>query len=355
MSVKLTANDILWYNKNKNGRGDRMAQGRSENQKLKLLYLRDYLLENTDEEHSVKTSDITVSLTDRFNNKIPIERKTVYTDIDMLEDYGMEIDKDNGNYKVLQRDFDLYELQLLVDSVQSSKFITQKVAKTITDKLKKLASKYDRKTLERRNYVANRIRSMNDSVFYHVDNIHACIAEDKKISFRYFTYTLKKEKSYFKKGEFYTVSPFALLWNDNNYYLLAYENKSMKHFRVDKMDNIKVLDEPREGKDDFKALKIDERSTKVFSMYGGRNEHVRLIFSNHLTGVVVDKFGLDIHMSVEDDKHFSIGVDVEVSPQFFGWLCGLGRAVRVIEPDSVVKEMGEYVSNIAEMYQADKT
>jgi hypothetical protein len=171
---------------------------RSETQKLKLLYLREYLLENTDEENSVKTSDIVKHLQ---GLNIAVERKTVYTDVDtLINDYEMDIDKDNGNYKVLSRDFDLYELQLLVDSIQSSKFVTQKVSKAITDKLKKLASKYDRKTLEKRsNYVVNRIRSMNDSIFYHVDNIHACIADDKKISFRYFTYTIRKEKSYEKR------------------------------------------------------------------------------------------------------------------------------------------------------------
>jgi predicted DNA-binding transcriptional regulator YafY len=331
------------------------GQGRSENQRLKLLYLRDYLLENTDENNSVTIKQITNSLKDRFNQKIAVERKTVYTDFDMLEDYGMDIDRDleKGQYKLLSRDFALYELQLLVDSVQSSKFITQKIAKEITDKLKRLASRHDRKTLENRsNYVVNRIRSMNDSVFYHIDAIHECIADDKKLTFRYFTYTVEKKKSYMKKGEKYTVSPFALLWNDNNYYLLAYDGgKSIKHFRVDKMDNIKPLAEPRDGKDVFAALNLSERSAKVFSMFGGREERVTLRFRNHLTGVVIDRFGTEILMLKDGEQHFTVSVAVEVSPQFFAWLCGLGRAVRIISPDSVVKEMCGYVANITEMYQ----
>jgi predicted DNA-binding transcriptional regulator YafY len=117
------------------------------------------------------------------------------------------------------------------------------------------------------------------------------------------------------------------------------------------MDNIKVIDEPRECKDDFKALKLDERSTKVFSMYGGREERITLRFSNHLTGLVFDRFGMDILLRSADENHFEISVAVEVSPQFFGWICGLGRGVKIIEPDNVVKEMCEYVSNIAEMYK----
>ena len=267
----------------------------------------------------------------------------------------MEIERENGTYRVIEREFELYELQLLVDSVQASKFITHDKAKEITEKLKKLASRYDRKTLERRSYVANRIRNENDSVFYHIDNIHIAIAEKKKISFKYFTYTIDKNRSYMRNGEPYIASPYALLWNDNNYYLIAYEDGKIKHFRVDKMDSIKVLDDEEiDGIGAFDALKLDERSSKVFSMYGGEEERVTLRFRNHLTGVVIDRFGKDILMLKDGENHFTVSVAVEVSPQFYGWLCGLGKAVKIVSPDGVVEKMADYVAGIVEMYKTDK-
>lgn len=326
----------------------------SENKRLKLLYLRDYLLENTDENHTVKLTDIINHL--QTAHGIEVERKTIYTDFSLLKEYGIEIEYDAQaqGYRIVERVFEPYELQLLVDSVQSSKFITAKIAKEISDKLKKFASKHERKTLDRQNYVPNRIRNMNDSAFYGLNDIHACIANDKRLSFRYFTYTVKKEKSYRKKGEVYVVSPYGLIWNDSNYYLLAFERGRMKHFRVDKMDSVTALDEEREGKDAFKALNLSERSSKLFSMYGGKEERVGLRFSNHLTGVVIDRFGKDdISMRPDGEDHFTVNVAVEISPQFFGWLCGLRRGVKIVSPDTVIKEMGEYVSSIAEMYQTE--
>lgn len=327
---------------------------KSENQKLKLLYLRDYLLENTDEDNSVKTADIINHL--QKIHDISAERKSIYSDLGTLIDYGVDIDEEerkNGNYKILSRDFQLYELQLLIDSIQSSKFIPSETAQQITDKVKRFASRNDRKKLDRRNYVANRIRSMNKSVFNYVDDIHICIAENKKLTFKYINYELRGKKTYMKKGEFYIVSPYALLWNDNNYYLLAYENGTMKHFRVDKMEKIAVVNEERNGQDEYKALNIDKRSTKLFSMFAGKEEHVELRFSNHITGVIVDRFGGDIFVLKDKDSenHSTVGVNVEVSQQFFGWLCGLGKAVKLLSPDSVVKKMAEYVVGISKMYE----
>ena len=182
--------------------------------------------------------------------------------------------------------------------------------------------------------------------------IYLCsaIADGWKLSFHYFTYDLQKNKRYYKHGEDYIVSPYALIWNDDNYYLLAYHAGTMKHFRVDKMDDIKIVKERREGVEAFKALKLSERSLKVFSMYGGTEETITLRFSNNLIGVVIDRFGRDIRISPDDDRYFKITVKVEVSPQFYGWLCGLGTGVRIIHPDEVAQKMGEYVRSIAKMY-----
>ena len=324
-------------------------QGRSSDQRTKLLHILEYLLENTDENHFVKNADIQKYLS---NRGIGADQRTVVSDIKTLQDYGYEVEYDYREkaYHVISRDFELYQLQLLIDSVQSSKFIPQKEAKELSDKIKKLASRNERILLERRNYVANRVRSLNDSVFYHIDDIHSAIADGWKLSFHYFTYDLQKNKKYYKHGEDYIVSPYALVWNDDNYYLLAHHAGMMKHFRVDKMDDIKIVKERREGVEAFKALKLSERSLKVFSMYGGTEETITLRFSNNLIGVVIDRFGRDIRISPDDDRHFKITVKVEVSPQFYGWLCGLGTGVRIIHPEEVAQKMGEYVRSIAKMY-----
>lgn len=324
------------------------GKGRSNNQRLKLFYLLDYLLEKTDETHTVKVQEII----EHFENyyKIPVEQKTVCSDLHLLDEYGYETQYDGRTrgWRIIVREFDTQELQLLIDSVQASRFITQKKAKELTDKLKAKASRFDRVLLERRCYVPNRVRSMNDKIFYSLDDLHIAIANDWQITFRYFYFTPKKERAYYKKT--YSASPYALLWGDNNYYLLAYESGKMKHFRVDKMDDIDIVRTKREGKEVFKDMKLNERSLRVFSMFSGKVQKVKIRFSNHLANVVIDRFGRDIVMVPDDEKHFTIHTDIEVSPQFFGWLCGLGRGARILAPAEVVEEMGNYVKGIAEMY-----
>ena len=324
------------------------GKGRSQNQRLKLFYLLDYLLEQTDETHTVKVQEII----EHFENyyKIPVEQKTVCSDLHLLDEYGYETQYDGRTrgWRIIVREFDTQELQLLIDSVQASRFITQKKAKELTDKLKAKASRFDRVLLERRCYVPNRVRSMNDKIFYSLDDLHIAIANDWQITFRYFYFTPKKERAYYKKT--YSASPYALLWSDNNYYLLAYESGKMKHFRVDKMDGIDIVRTKREGKEVFKDMKLNERSLRMFSMFSGKVQKVKIRFSNHLANVVIDRFGRDIVMIPDDEKHFTIHTDIEVSPQFFGWICGLGKAVRILAPAEVVEEMGNYVKGIAEMY-----
>lgn len=324
------------------------GKGRSNNQRLKLFYLLDYLLKNTDETHTVKVQEII----EHFENyyKIPVEQKTVCSDLHLLDEYGYETQYDGRTrgWRIIVREFDTQELQLLIDSVQASRFITQKKAKELTDKLKAKASRFDRVLLERRCYVPNRVRSMNDKIFYSLDDLHIAIANDWQITFRYFYFTPKKERAYYKKT--YSASPYALLWGDNNYYLLAYESGKMKHFRVDKMDGIDIVRTKREGKEVFKDMKLNERSLRMFSMFSGKVQKVKIRFSNHLANVVIDRFGRDIVMVPDDEKHFTIHTDIEVSPQFFGWLCGLGRGARILAPAEVVEEMGNYVKGIAEMY-----
>lgn len=327
---------------------NKKGKGRSQNQRLKLLYLVDYLLENTDETHTVKVSEIITHFEN--HHKIPIEQKTVCSDLRLLGEFGYETQYDGRTrgWRIIGREFETQELQLLIDSVQASRFITQKKAKELTDKLKAKASRFDRVLLERRCYVPNRVRSMNDKIFYSLDDLHIAIANDWQITFRYFYFTPKKERAYYKKT--YSASPYALLWGDNNYYLLAYESGKMKHFRVDKMDGIDIVHTKREGKEVFKDMKLSDRSLRMFSMFSGKVQKVKIRFSNHLANVVIDRFGRDVVMVPDDEKHFTIHTDIEVSPQFFGWLCGLGRGARILAPAEVVEEMGNYVKGIAEMY-----
>lgn len=324
------------------------GKGRSLNQRLKLFYLLDYLLENTDETHTVKVNEIIQHLDN--HHRIPVEQKTVCSDLHLLDEYGYETQYDGRTkgWRIIEREFDTQELQLLIDSVQASRFITQKKAKELTDKLKAKASRFDRVLLDRRCYVPNRVRSVNNSVFYHLDDLHTAIANDWQITFKYFYFTPKKQKEYYKKT--YSASPYALLWSDNNYYLLAYEGGKMKHFRVDKMDGIDIVYQKREGKDAFKELKLTERSLRVFAMFSGEVKKVKMRFSNRMANVVIDRFGQDIVMYPDDEKHFTIHTDIEVSPQFYGWVCGLGKAARILAPAEVVEEMGNYVKGIAEMY-----
>lgn len=324
------------------------GKGRSLNQRLKLFYLLDYLLENTDEAHTVKVNEIIEHLDN--HHRIPVEQKTVCSDLHLLDEYGYEVQYDGRTkgWRLIEREFDTQELQLLIDSVQASRFITQKKAKELTDKLKAKASRFDRVLLDRRCYVPNRVRSVNNSVFYHLDDLHTAIANDWQITFKYFYFTPKKQKEYYKKT--YSASPYALLWSDNNYYLLAYEGGKMKHFRVDKMDGIDIVYQKREGKDAFKELKLTERSLRVFAMFSGEVKKVKMRFSNRMANVVIDRFGQDIVMYPDDKKHFTIHTDIEVSPQFYGWVCGLGKAARILAPAEVVEEMGNYVKGIAEMY-----
>ena len=324
---------------------------RSERQKLKLLYLRDYLLRNTDEQHPVTMKQIIAHLE---QNDILAERKSIYTDIEMLRTYGMDIIQESGNYYVGSRHFELPELKLLVDSVQSSKFITYKKTGSLIKKIEEMASIYEAQLLNRQVYVMNRIKSMNESIYYNVDEIHSGIAHNRKIRFRYFEYTIKKERSFRKDGEFYEVSPFALTWDDENYYMVAYDSDAqiIKHYRVDKMTDISVMDGDRDGKEHFESLDMGTYAKKVFGMFSGKEQTVRLRVANHLVGAILDRFGKDVSIIPDGEENFTVSVDVVVSPQFFGWISGFGPDAVITSPDDVVKLMRRHISSINEQYQS---
>lgn len=327
---------------------------RSPYQKLKILYIMDLLLQKSDESHPVTTKQL---LDDLEAHGIAAQRKAIYDDLEALRWYGLDIQKvgsgQTAGYYLASRDFELPELKLLVDSVQSSKFITHKKTASLIKKIEQLASTYDAQILQRQVYVTNRIKTMNESIYYNVDAIHSGISQNKKIQFKYFEYTVKKERRFRKDGAFYVVSPFALTWDDENYYMVAYDtaSESIRHYRVDKMIAISTTDEDRDGAEVFKELDMAVYTRRVFGMFSGDEERVTMRFSNHLVGAVLDRLGQDITIVPDGEEHFTVTADVVVSPQFFAWVCGFGKDVKVIGPASITEKMKDYVREISELYE----
>lgn len=325
---------------------------KSEKQKLKLLYIMDYLMEYTDEKHSVTTQEIIAFLA---ANGISAERKSIYSDIDLLIEYGLDIirtkERPQG-YRLLSRQFELAELKLLVDVVQSSKFITSKKSRELIGKLEKLCSKRDARQLHRQVEVTGRAKTVNENIYYNVDQIYSAISENKKVSFQYFDWNAKKEMQIRKEGAYYEVSPWLLTWDDDNYYLIAYDTESgiMKHYRVDKMLHIKPAEAKREGKEIFEKFDIAAFSKMTFGMFAGEEETVTLLCENRLTGVMVDRFGTEVTMRSADENYIQARVNVAVSRTFFGWLTGFGKAVRIVGPEKTVVAYKEYLQEILEQY-----
>ncbi len=325
---------------------------KSRNQKLKLLHLKRILEYYTDEDHGITTQEIRDHLKQQ---QIEVERKTVYEDIHALEDFGMDIwhGEYEKTYRLSSRLFSLPEIKMMIDSIQASKFLNEKSTQDLIDKLKTLCSHHEARTLEREVIVANRVKTMNHSIHYNVDGIHRAVDDNKQIQFRYFDYDIHKRKRYFKKGEVYVVSPWRLIYTDDNYYLLAYEEKSgkFKHFRADKMDSVQALEAERIGKDAFEELDMANYTKYTFSMFGGEPETVTMVFQNRMMGAVMDRFGSDIVAMKEDNTHFRVSVSVAVSQQFFAWVFGLGKAVRIVAPESVKEQMKKALNDIAERYE----
>ena len=324
---------------------------RSTNQKLKLLYLQRYLLRQSDERHPVSVADMIEELA-RHDIQ---ERKSIYDDLEALRSFGMDIVQQRGKqtrYYVGARDFELPELKLLVDSIQSSKFITEKKTLSLIRKVESLASVHDERMLERQVFVRNRVKSMNESVYYNVDEIAGAINADRRIRFRYFEFTVEKERHFRRDGAFYELSPFALMWDDENYYMLAWDEPDgrMKHFRVDKMNRITTVDRERQGKEAFRDTDMSAYAKKVFGMFTGRENSVKLRFARHLAGAVIDRFGKDVMLIRDGEEHFTVTVDVVVSPLFFAWVFGFGAEAEILAPEDVRRQARKAAAEIAGLY-----
>lgn len=325
---------------------------KSANQKLKLLYLIRFLMQNSDENHPVGMSEIIAELA---RNGISAERKSIYDDIEALRLFGFDIIQvkgRSGGYYIGERDFELPELKLLVDSVQSSKFITQEKTRNLIKKIENLASIYDGQLLQRQVYVSNRVKSMNESIYYAVDTISLAITQSKKIRYQYFEYTVEKERRFRHDGAVYEVSPFALIWDDENYYMLAWDSaaEKLKHYRVDKMYGVSMTEDAREGTEAFEKVDMSAYTKSVFGMFGGNEQKVKLRFANHLVGAVLDRFGRDVIIIRDGDGHFTVSVNVVVSGQFLAWVFGFGTDAEILSPEEVRREMKNRALAVAEKY-----
>ncbi len=320
------------------------------NQKLKLMYLAQILLENTDEEHTITVPEMIAEL-----NKLGIsaERKSVYDDLEYLRLFGLDICSRKSrttDYFIASRDFELPELKLLVDSVQSSKFITRKKTMELISKIEKLTSRENAKKLHRQVFVTNRVKTLNELIYYNVDKIHDAIALDRRITFRYFDLDLDKKKVYRKNGDKYTESPVSLTWDDENYYLITYKKKYDKytHYRVDKMESVEITDENRELSSE--PFDVSAYVKTMFRMYSGDETIVSIRFDNDLVGVVYDRFGIDVPVIKADDRHFICRAKLAVSPHFLSWIMSFGNKAKIISPQSVIDDLCELAAKVKNNY-----
>ena len=324
---------------------------------VRLLLLRDYLTANATKAHPVRRSEIEEYLAEQG---YPVEKKTVYRDLEVLQsdfDLALEYDEKAKGYYLLNPPFEPYELRLMVDSVQASRFITKETAREITAKIKRLAGKRTQVSLNRPSFVADRVRSMNDSVVKDTDKLHDAIAADRKTAFQYFQYSpdKRKPKSYTKNGEQVIVSPFALYWSNGNYYLYAFDGKKFRFYRVDRMERISdPRPEKREGKELFKTKDLTQQKAKVFDMYSTEKIYnVKFRCQNRMASPVIDQFGKDIMMIPDDAEHFTFTHPVEISLSFFAWVATFGRSIKIIDPAPVVEGMKEFLQKTMDMYKND--
>lgn len=323
------------------------------NQRLKLLYLAKIMLRLTDDEHGLQVEQI---INELAKYDIAAERKSIYSDLEALQLFGIDIEKKHiGRYVyycVGNRNLELAELKLLVDAVQSSKFITEKKSSQLIEKLERYVSRYEAKQLNQQVYVHGRIKTMNESIYYNVDAIHTAIAENKKIIFQYFQWNVKKEMELRHDGKYYHISPWGLSWDDENYYLVGFDSEAgiIKHYRVDKMLHITMSDEPREGKERFEKFDLAAYAKKSFGMYSGKEQKVKLYMENQLAGVIVDRFGKDVMMRPVDETHFTALVDVAVSRQFIHWVFALGDGAKIVGPEEVVEFAQEEIRRLQKGY-----
>lgn len=342
---------------------------KSEKQKLKALYIADYFLKNTDENHPVTIKDIKDYLESECD--IIAERRSISRDILLLRDaFGMDIDcptQGGSYYRLLSRRFDIDDLRMLAECVHAAKFISKSKARELVENIGSLGSTFDAEQLQEEVFLCDRVKTTRKGILNNIGRINFAMArkwdakpkQPTKISFQYMKFQINDVHSQVERyhGMSYVVSPYKLLINDGNYYLLAYSDyaKDMRTYRVDRMKNVKVLDKPREGYEVYAAIDMETYTQRVFSMFGGKERRVRIRFENRLLDTVIERFGTEhgVHYVAEDDTHFSVSANVEISDQFFAWVCGFRKKATILAPSDVVEDMRQYLKDILKNYESD--
>lgn len=314
------------------------------NNKTRILLILDLLKNKTDDDHALKASDLLKMIQ---NEGLKCDRKTLYDDIKSLNDAGFDIiHETGGGYKLVSREFEDAELRLLADAVYSSKFISSGKTKTLAEKLKRQTSMYMASSMIRNIYSSDS-KTPNEDVLYNVDTLSRAIQSDKQVQFEYLVWG--PDKKLVTKGEKKrTLSPWSLIWQDQNYYLLAFDDAAgkMKHFRVDKMRHVIEIDAGRKGESEYKKIDISSYVEETFSMYGGKQETIVLDFPEELIGIAYDRFGTDVTQRKGDKGRIIVRTKCYVSNQFYGWLSGLGPDVKLVGPDTAVSSYKNYLTSL---------
>ena len=334
-------------------------------QRLKMLYYRDILERYTDETHAITRIELQNMLQRKMALTAPPDRKSIREDLEVLADYFEMEDlgqlntvrnPDNQNdvrFSLTCRPFELSDLKQLIDCVQTARYLSEDQTEYLKDKLKMLCSEYEAKSLVRQTIVTNRIKTENSGVHAAVDLIEEAMEDNQQITFRYFHRDRDKRKVYSRSGKSYIVSPWRLVYTDDNYYLIAFVNdwKRMMHFRVDRMDRLANVGEERQGQAAFEEIRMENYTNYTFNMYQGDLEWVTMRFDKKLVDTVLDRFGADVVLLKRGPDHFDVTVPVSVSEQFFGWVFGLGEMADIIEPESVREKMKKHLEKVCKRYE----
>ena len=323
---------------------------KSDNQKLKIFHILDYLEQNSREDHPIKASEL-ISMLDR-NFGIACDRKTVYSDIAALQDYGVDIVSvpgKNGGYYIASRNIELPELKLLIDAVQSSRFLTEKKSRELIEKLCRECRIHDARQMRRDVLVSGRVKSMNETIYYNVDAIQDAIAQNSIVRFRYFDWGMDGQRRYREKS--YTASPYGLCQDNENCYLLAHSPRhGITSYRVDRMAEIILTGEERTPCPELTGKALTEHANRLFQMYAGDAVDVKLRFHKTLVNAVIDRFGRETMLIPDGEDHFVFTVRVAVSPMFLSWVIGFGSKAKILHPQSVVEACRQMCREALEQY-----
>ncbi len=355
---------------------NRENSGRKYNQRMKPYLILQYLLRKTDREHTVSAEKIAKDYL-IAECGISAERRSIYNDIKeiniamYINEYGGDVeeaeeaiangefefivyDKHKKGFYVAERHFDVDDMRLLAQCVYSTKFVSKAKADKLIDVICDFVSEYEAETIRQDSFLTDRIKVNNNRIIYNISTINTAMSKSRKISFKYLTYAVggNMDKQTERKKS-YIVSPFKLLINESNYYLIAFEQASgkIKTYRVDRMKDVVLIDEAREGEEAFSALDIQTYPQRTFSMFGGKTERVTIRFINPLLDTVVERFGNSARYLKADDNHFTVNAEVCISKQFFSWVCGFGKGAKIVSPPAVVDEFKGYLKDISGMYE----